>query len=325
MELTERYLSQKKSSACGTDMKRIFFSLLVITLLGCDKEFEPELTGWKAYTHPSRRIIFELDGREKNVVLPGDEKISYRFAQWTRFQNHILLTQITRTAQCDDYRIIAIDTTGTIVDTIYTAPSNSPLNFKLAPNDSLFLFKTYFDNCEDRGDYKYTFYNRYSKTALPDTIRVGNARGILLGETVWSPDSKRVILSEWSGRNTKAFVYNLVTKSQTDIDKGSNFKWSPIDTNLVAYIKEYSVYSKNLETGDTDIIFKGKKKKSISDFRWSPNGDFMMLHVSGYLLNLDVAPLQSHNIQYLSLPDGMESRTYFDDQHIDTWKIPVRN
>lgn len=303
-------------------MKKILLSWLVFTLLGCGKEFEPDLTGWKAYTHPSRQIIFEFDGREKSIVLPGDEKISYRFAQWTR-QNHVLLTQITKTAKCVDYQIIAIDTTGSIVDTIYTAPPNTPLNFKLAPNDSVLLFKTYFDDCEERGDYKYTFYNRYLKTALPDTIPVGNARGILLGETVWSPDSKKVILSEWSGRQTKAFVYNLITKEKTDIDKGSNFKWSPTDNNLVAYVKEYSIYSKNMETGDVDIIFEGKKKKSISNFRWSPNGDFLMMHVSGYLLNLDVAPLQSHNIMYLSLPDGNESRTFFDDQHIDTWKMPA--
>jgi hypothetical protein len=301
-------------------MKKIL-PILVLILLGCDKEFEPELTGWKAFTVPGRRIFFELDGREALIELPGNESIAYRFAQWTKLQDHILLAQMTKTKSCYDFQIISIDTTGTILDTIYTAPPDTPVNFKLAPNDSLLLLKTYSDNCTDEGsDYKYTFYNRYLKTSLPDTIKVANARGILLPETVWSPDSKKVIIPEWSVQRTKATVYDLVTKRKTYIETGDNFIWSPTDNNVVAYIKDYSIYTMNIETGEKEIIFKGKKKKRATAFRWNPSGDFLMIHVQGYLLNLEAGPFQTHNTIYISMKDGNESKVFYEDERIDTWK-----
>ena len=259
------------------------------------------------------------------IELPGNEKIGYRFAQWTKFPDRILLTQIVKTQHCFNYQIIAIDTTGTITDTLYTAPPNTAVNFKLAPNDSLLLLKTYDDNCDESDHFKYTFYNRYLKIALPDTIAVGNARGILLHETVWSPDSKKVIISEWSGQQTKAFTYDLLTKDRKSIDTGSDFIWSPSDNNLVAYIKNYSVYTKNIKTGEEELMYKGKRKKSVTDFRWNPHGDFLMIHIKSYLLNVEAEPLQRHTIIYLSMKDKRESAVFYRDHRIDTWKDAATN
>ena len=192
---------------------------------------------------------------------------------------------------------------------------------KLAPNDSLLLLKTYDDNCADYSEhYRYTFYNRYLKTGLSDTVTVGNARGILLQETVWSPDSKKVILSEWAGGEIHAFIYNLTTKDTTYIESGSNFLWSPSDNNLVAYIKDYSIYTRNIQTGDRKLIYQGKRKKSVTGFRWNPSGDFLMIYVKGYLLNVEAPPLQTHRIIYLSMPDQRESEVFYREQRIDTWK-----
>jgi hypothetical protein len=303
-------------------MKQILFSsLLLLMVIGCQREFEPELKGWQASTVPGRRLYLNIDGRQTTVVLPGDEGISYRYPQWTKFQDHLLLTQITKTKRCYDFQIISIDTTGAIIDTVYTPPPNTPINFKLAPNDSLLILKTYDDNCEDDSDhFRYTFYNRHTKKKLSDTITVGNARGIPLIETVWSPNSKRVIISQWASGRTKAFTYDLVTKDTTRIDAGSNFVWSPIDNNLVAYIKDYSIYTKNIETGEKELIFKGRGKKGATDFRWNPTGAFLMIHIQGYLLNVERAPLQTHNIIYLSMTDKSKSRVFYDDQRIHTWK-----
>ena len=302
-------------------MKKILLPALVLILFGCDREFEPELTGWKAYTVPSQPLIhLTIDGRETTIKLPGDERIGYRFAQWTKFEDHLLLTQLIKTERCYDYQIISIDTTGAIIDTIYTAPPNTPLNFKLAPNDSLLLLKTYSDNCDESDHYRYTFYNRYLKTALPDTITVGNARGILLPETVWSPDSKKVIISQWAGRRAEAFTYDLATKDTTYIDKGSNFIWSPSDNDLVAYIKDYSIYTMNMKTREKELIYEGKRKKGVTGFRWNPTGDFLMIYIQSYLLSIESGPLQRHTILYLSMPDKIESSVFYKEQRIGTWK-----
>lgn len=307
-------------------MKKVLPPIVVLILLGCDKEFEPELKGWKAYTHPSKRLIIEIDGRVKSIPLPAGDRVGYRFAQWTKLQNQILLTQIVETESCYDYQILSLDTTGVVTDTVYTAPPNTALNFKLAPNDSLILLKTYHDDCDKSDDFRYTFYNRYLKTPLADTVVVRNARGIPIHETVWSPDSKKVIIQEWSGRLTRAFIYYLPTKDTAYIDKGSNFIWSPVKNDQVTYIKDYSIYSKDLTTGETELLFEGKKKRGATEFRWSPEGDFLMIHIQSYLLNVEVAPLQSHTIIYLSMPDKIESRKFYDDQHIATWKsTPLTN
>ncbi len=303
-------------------MKKILLPAILWILIGCGREFEPRLTGWKAYTVPARPMVhLDMDGRVTTITLPGDGSIGYRFAQWTKFQDHILLTQILETEHCHDYQIISIDTTGAILDTIYTAPPNTPVNFKLAPNDSLLIIKTYGDNCEDRSThYQYTFYNRYLKTGLSDTITVGNARGILLHETVWSPDSKKVIIPEWSGSQEEAFTYDLVTKDTIYIDRGSNFVWSPADNNLVAYIRDYSIYTRDIKTGEKELIYKGNRKKSVTGFRWNPHGDFLMIHLKSYFLNIDAAPLQRHTIIYLSPPDRSESEVFYSEQRVDTWK-----
>ena len=302
-------------------MKKILPLTYFLILVGCGKEFEPELSGWKAYTVPARPLVhLDMDGRETTIKLPGDEGIGYRFAQWTKFQDQILLTQIIKTETCYDYQIISIDTAGVIIDTIYTAPPNTPVNFKLAPNDSLLLLKTYDDNCVESDHYKYSFYNRYLNTAFADTIAVGNARGILLQETVWSPDSKKVIISEWSGRQEEAFTYDLATKDTTYIDKGGNFVWSPSDKNLVAYLKDYSIYTKNIDTGEKELIYEGKSRRSVTRFRWSPNGGFLMIYLKSYFLNVEAPPLQRHTIIYLSLPDKIESEVFYREQRLDTWR-----
>ena len=289
--------------------------------MGCGQKFEPDLRGWKAYTIPARPLVhLEIDGRVKTLELPGDGLIGYRFAQWTKFQDRILLTQVSKTERCYDYQIISIDTTGTIVDTVYTAPANTPVNFKLAPNDSLLLLKTYDDNCDESDHYKYTFYNRYLKTGLPDTIFVGNARGILLPETVWSPDSKKVIIAKWAGLITEAFTYDLVTKDTTYIDEGNNFVWSPTENNLVAYVKDFSIYTRNIATGEKALVYQGTRKKSVKDFRWNPNGDFLMIHIRGYFLNIEAVMLGKSEHIYLSMKDKRESKVFHNDQVIHTWK-----
>jgi hypothetical protein len=300
-----------------------FVLIAFVALSGCDKPFEPDLSGMKASTIPARpRVAVEMNGRKKTVTLPGDDKIGYRFVQWTKHQHQLLLVQTKKTEFCMDFQIVLADTTGTIVDTIYTAPPNTPLNFKLAPNDSLMLVKSYDDDCgAGRGrNFRYTFLNRYSKMSMMDTIVVDNARGLLLPETVWSPDSKKVLVTQWYGPLVKAFVYDLAEKDTSFLDIATNFVWSPTDKNKVAYIQEYSIFMKNIKTGEKELIYEGRRKKRVSDFRFNPTGDFLRIKLRGYLLNVESNMLGTEKTMYLSLKDKTQSEVFYNDEDIDSWK-----
>lgn len=293
---------------------------ILLALLACSSDFEPNLKGWKATSRPYTRLTLSIDGRETMVQLPKGEGVRYRFPQWTKAKDRILLVQMTEVDSCVAYKIVAVDTTGVILDTIYVAPPNTALNYSLAPNDSLLLIKTYHDDCQKTSKFRYSFYNRYLKKALPDSIRVSDSRGIPLIESVWSPDSRKVILSSWGRSDAVGLVYDLVTKDTTYIDEGTNFLWSPADNYLVAYIKGYSVYKMDLNTGAKEILYEGKRKYSITAFRWNPTGDFMMFHVRRYLLNI-VSPMTTSTvIIYLNMKDRTTSKTHLSDERVDTWK-----
>ena len=306
-------------------MKKIFLLTIFCLLLGCGSDFEPKLTGWTANTDIFKPIIYlNIDGHSKKLELPG---YGYHDAQWTKNQNLLLLTQTLEINKCYEYQIISMDTSGAVVDTIFTALPSKALEFKLAPNDSNLLLKTFNWDCANRSnnfnfDYRYTFYNRFSKKGLLDTIKVRNAINIGFNETVWSPDSKKVIIEEWTGNNRTraAFIFDISTKDTTHIDTGTDFIWSPFDNDLVAYIKDYSVYTKNIRTGETEIIYKGRKKKKVTDFRWNPTGDFLMINITGYFLNIESKALWKPTRIYISMPDKKESEELYNNARIDTWR-----
>jgi hypothetical protein len=300
---------------------KVFWSIAFLLLVACDNKFEPDLSGWKVNSLPgSTKIRMDMNGREKTVTLPGDTSVIYRYPQWTRSQHEILMVQIYDVDECLRFRIVGADTTGVIIDTIYSAPPNTAINFKLAPNDSLLLVKSYDDDCTTSGNYKYSFFNRYTKEPLPDTILVEDARGILMRETVWSPDSRKVVIQDRGSIGTKGFAYDLETKEQRPIDMGKNFVWSPADPQGVAYIKDYSIYMWNWETGEKKVFFEGKSVKEVMDFRWDPIGEFMMIHIKGYLLNMEAGPFQNESIVYVSMKDRTPSEAYRFSERVDTWK-----
>lgn len=303
-------------------MKKLRLAALALLVLGCGKSFEPDLSGWQAYTRPGRqRLYLWFDGREKAVDLPGDASVNYRFVQWTKSLNELLVVQARKTESCYDFRLFAVDTTGAVLDTVYSAPPNTLLNFRLAPNDSLLVLKTYIDACDgDPYHFRYSFYNRHTRSFLPDTLVVTDAAGIPLRENIWSPDSRRVIIPEWSGMASQAFVYDLVTRDTTWVDTGTNFLWSPNDNRVVTYIKNHSLYMLNVETGEKEVIYKGKKKNSVSEFRWNPTGEFLMITIRGYLLNIEAPPLGNSKIIYFSLADRRESEAFRGEKRVDTWK-----
>lgn len=306
-------------------MRKILLPTILIFLFGCGSDFEPELTGWTASTDTFKPTIYlNIDGRSKKLELSGGDSIGYHDAQWTN-QDHLLLTQTVKRNNCYEQQIISMDTSGTVIDTVYQVSRKMAIDFKLAPNDSLIILKTCNWNCgnwdkDHDFNFQFTFYNRFSKKGLSDTIKVRNALNIILNETIWSPDSKMVVIEQWNGHNRTAFAFDLVTKDTTFIDSGSDFVWSPSDKDLVAYVKDYSVYSKNIRTGEKQLLYKGREKKKVKDFRWNPTGDFLMINVEGYFLGIESYITWNPTHVYLSMSDKKESKTFYNMEQIETWK-----
>jgi len=309
----------------GLVMKRVLIPTIVIFLFGCGSDFKPKFVGWTANTDTFKPILqLNLNGRLKDLTLPGGDSVRYYEPQWTK-QNHLLLTQSVKRGNCYEHQIISIDTSGVIIDTVYKAPPETAYDFKLAPNDSVLILKTYNWRCTGENndlnlDTRFVFYNRFLKKNLLDTIKVQNAININFNETVWSPDSKKVLIEKWDGLNRTAFVFDLVTKDTTFVSSGSDFIWSPSDKDLVAYIKNYSVYTKNTATGEERLIFKGRKKKSVNNFRWNPTGDFLMINISGYFLDIESYLTWNPTHIYVSMPDKRESKSFFNNEKIETWR-----
>jgi hypothetical protein len=308
-------------------MKKILLPTILTLLFGCGSDFEPKLTGWTATTDTFKPTIYlNIDSRSKILELTGNDSVGYHGAQWIKNSNHLLLTQSTRTRDCYEYQIISMDTSGVVIDTIYKAPPKTALDFKLAPNDSLLILKTHNWDCANRSndfnfDYRFTFYNRFSKKEYSDTIRVKNSLNIIMYETVWSPDSRKVIIEEWAtGQTREAFIFDLAKKDTSFIDKGNQFIWSPSDKDLVAYIKDYSLYTKNIRTGEKALIFKGRKKKSVKDFRWDPSGSFLLINIAGYFLDIESEMFWRPTHVFLSISDKRESKTFENNERIDTWR-----
>lgn len=305
----------------GRMFKSIFTSAaLWLLVAGCGSDFEPEIKGWRAFAMPGRpRVRMDINGYKSTVRLPTIDEVSYRFAQFTKAGDRIFLMQSMRKEFCTDYVIISVDTAGEEIDTVYQAPPNTALNFKLAPNDSVLLIKSYEDCAGEEAHFRYTFYNRFTRRFLPDTVIVRNARGLPIYETVWSPDSRKVIVTQWAGKRELGFVYSFDSRDTSYLDKGINFVWSPTDNNLVAYIKNYSIYTRNIQTGEEELIYEGKKKRRAARFRFDPTGEFLMIYVRSYLLNIEAGPTGRTTIRYLSMKDKSLSDEHWDDTRLDTW------
>ena len=90
-------------------------------------------------------------------------------------------------------------------------------------------------------------------------------------DPMFSPDGKKIV---WSSMKTAAFesdkkrimLYDFATKQHTDLSESfdqssSNFKWDPLDNNLIYFISginaTYQVYSVNITTKQITLISKG--------------------------------------------------------------------
>lgn len=306
-------------------MRKILPIILVSVFGACSADFEPNLSGATAnIDFHTKNLLISINGRQKEFKLTTVDSINYYNPQWTNRQDFILAERHVDRDNCFDYQIVKFDTTGTITDTVYTPKKCTIVDYMLSPNDSLLLIRSYsYKDWRDKqfGNVKYEIYDLQSKV-VTDSIIINNTKLNLDSfiETIWSPDSRKVLVFEKMDMKEKAFIYDLNRNDTTFIGVGVNFTWSPSDNNLVAYIQDLSLYTLDLKTDGREEIYHGRRKKKVTDFRWGPKGDFLMVNVSGYMLNIESKMTWDPLCVYISIPDKRKSKEFWYNQRIETWK-----
>jgi hypothetical protein len=307
-------------------MDKLGFILYAILLVNCASDYEPTFTG-KSIHHEwsGDKLRFNINGQRKEISLPTKNEIDFNNPIWQRGQDIILMQMTERLGECNNYSIVTFDMDGHVMDTIYQAEPCTYIEFMPSPNDKLLLIRTYksddrLTNSKERG-IKYLVYN-ISKQAIQDSLTFDQTNLELdkFHESIWSPDSKNVLVFATGDNNEHlGFIYNF-KDGKKSLDKGTNFIWSPTNNNLVSYLKDNKIIFKNLDSNEMTVFYQGHENKVINDFRWNPTGEYLVINFNGQFLNIDSKAAWRPTSILVSVQDKRESKVFERHNVYDSWK-----
>jgi len=307
-------------------MDKLRFIVYTILLVECGSNYEPAFTGETIYHDwNGDKLQFNIDGQQKEIKLPTDNQIDFNSPIWLRGQDIVLMTKTEKVGDCYSYSVVTFDMNGCILETIYKAEACKIIEFMPSPNNKLLLLRTYksadwYSNRKE-GDIKYIVYDISSQSIL-DSITFDNSNLELdkFHETIWSPDSKNVLI--FTANNNKkqlGFIYNL-EEGKRLLDSGTNFIWSPTDNNLVSYLVDNEIIFKYLDTNETTKFYQGQENTRINDFRWNQTGEYLVINFNEQFLNIDSKATWRPTSILVSVPDKRESNVFERHNVYDSWK-----
>jgi hypothetical protein len=305
---------------------KIFRLLFLIPLITqCTSNFDPEFQGKTIYhSWSSDKIQLNLNGEIKEIKLPTTDTTVFNNPVWLKGQDRFLMTTSEKRQNCYTHAIVSFDMSGKLIDTVFT-PAPCTINYFMpSPDDKSLLIRSYVYNdwkTTNTGTVSYFVYDLKQKTIL-DSIAFEKSRLNLEGfrETIWSPDSKQVIIFR-SHRNNEqtAFIYDL-NKTSVLLDTGSNFVWSPTNKEVVSYIKKNKILFKNLATNKTEEFFSGDKNIIINDFRWDPKGEYLIVNLINYFTNAETGGTRKPSSIFISVSDKQQSGKFPKHTVYHSWK-----
>lgn len=307
-------------------MDRLGFILYAILLVNCTSDYEPTFAG-KSINHDwnQDKLRFNINGQRKEIKLPTTNEIDFNNPIWQRGQDIILMKMTERFGSCNNYSIVTFDMDGHIMDTIYQAEPCTYIEFMPSPNDTLLLIRTYksndrYTNSKERR-IKYLVYN-ISNQLIQDSITFDQTNFGLdkFHESIWSPDSKKVLLFATADNSEQlGFIYTL-NEGKKIFDSGTNFIWSPTDNDLVSYLTDNQIVFKNVDSNEKTIFYLGQEDKVINDFRWNPTGEFLVINFNGQFLNIDSKATWRPTSILVSVDDKKKSKVFERHNVYDSWK-----
>ena len=273
--------------------------ICIFIFTNCKSERKYPLTGSRlyfgGYTHNLR--IERLDTTININSLKGED-INFYNPIWKKREDliYVLKSERSKIDRIYKYDIFTMDLKGTIKDTIYSEKPDMVIGEIMpSPNDSLMLIQRFnyqdWKNSGRPGDTTWYEFNMdyiifdmvgskvYKTLSLKSDLFLRS-----FTETVWCNNSQRVVITrkpEQSINNRKpeeAYIFDILTGDTTFVDFGYNFIWSPTQENIISYAKENSIYFYNTKNASIEEFYKLPPKYSISSFRWSLNGDALILY-----------------------------------------------
>ena len=213
---------------------------------------------------------------------------------------------------------------GKILDTLFTPAPCTIVDYMPSPNDKLLLLRTYkYTDWYVKGTGRTTYFiYDIEKNLFQDSIIFENSKLNFesLKETIWSPNSERTLLFSIGENNEQAaFIYKLGGE-KTLVGRGTNFIWSPVDEHLVSYLNANTIFFKNVLTNETTEFYKGQKDKKINDFRWSPTGEYLVINLHGYFMNIASKTTWKPSRIFISAKDKWKSKEIFEHTVFESWK-----
>ncbi len=273
----------------------IFLSLSIL-LSSCTNQ-EYDLTGKRIYHDwNSDSIHIFLPEKSLKFELPKNKLNDFSSPIWLRNEDKFLIRISEKSVgnNCYNYFIGLFDLKGTLIDTIYKEMPCNIIHFMQSKNDSLILIRrfkysdwkqnSFQDNIWHEHKLTYLIYNIY-KNQITDSISFQS--GLYLDnfhESVWSVDCQRVLVSKkpeqsiYNRKHEEWYIFDIKTGDTLYIDIGDNFIWSPIQDNLISYLKDNTIWFYRTDSKNFEKFYQLPKEKKIKSFSWSPNGTELLIH-----------------------------------------------
>lgn len=305
-------------------MRKLFIiTTVVFTCCMSKPAYEPAITG-ETITHEWQLDSIRLNINEQISVfkLPANDSVDYSDPVWLNKQDAFLMTQYKKDRDsCYNYQIVLFDTKGNLLDTVFTPPPCTIVDVMPSPNDSLLLVRTYLHSVwrqQIPGIAVYLVLNIASREVL-HTVKHRTYFNLgKLVSPVWSSDSKRFLEFDADKDGTQLAYFHELNVAKNIVGTGKNFIFSPTDVNTVAYLKDNTIFFKNISTNAVVEFYKGEKE--IINFFWHPKGEYLLVNTGDYYLNIKKDKLWSPSHIFISVPDKKISRELPHHIVFDSWR-----
>ncbi|MFL5766001.1 MAG: hypothetical protein ACJ77K_18800 [Bacteroidia bacterium] len=298
------------------------------------------------FYYRDNNVVLHTGELTKSIPLPYRNIYSYSDPVLEKNKEKLYITASSRDVvnDCWNYFIFSINFNGNIEDTIYSAPKCIDIaHFSVSPDDSLILITEFnhFDwitctgNGGKEGWVEKSFEHLILKISTGSVIQTISFSGFLfldrLHGSMWSPDSKKVLISKRPLKNNcetyekstpeELYVYDLVSKQKQFISCCSNFSWSPEQQNIICYSKHSGTYLFNINTLEEDPVIS-LPDHSIKNVMWAPDGTTLLVQHFKILKREKIVTGDHAERDYYLLINTIskKKKTYRGYYDIQTWQ-----